>query len=225
MCWEIDNFVIKSDTFRRFFICKNILKKLSCYHDNYFRYFMFGKYNRFVSKARVSACMYFLVWRMKFWFLVRRWMILIISTNLRIYTIFHPYTTFVQSLPIHFWQKNIIRPKEVGAVLLTIGHALLYLLNVNLRDGDFTVTQIVSRLLTLPYCLPSAYLIICGDIYPNPGRTSTNTSVNGNSSRSSNCVSRERQPEDKQSKLFCMHMNARSLKKTSTHKGTYLFLT
>ena len=34
---------------------------LSCYHDNYFRYFMFGKYNGFVSKARVSACMYFLV--------------------------------------------------------------------------------------------------------------------------------------------------------------------
>jgi hypothetical protein len=26
------------------------------------RYFMFGKYNGFVSKARVSACMYFLVW-------------------------------------------------------------------------------------------------------------------------------------------------------------------
>jgi hypothetical protein len=54
ICWEIDNFVIKSDIFRRFFICKNILKKLSCYHDNYFRYFMFGKYNGFVSKARVS---------------------------------------------------------------------------------------------------------------------------------------------------------------------------
>jgi hypothetical protein len=40
ICWEIDNFVIKSDIFRRFFICKNILKKVSCYHDNYFRYFM-----------------------------------------------------------------------------------------------------------------------------------------------------------------------------------------
>jgi hypothetical protein len=59
--WEIDNFVIESDIFRRFFICKNILKKLSCYHDNYFRYFMFGKYNGFVSKARVFAWMYFLV--------------------------------------------------------------------------------------------------------------------------------------------------------------------
>jgi hypothetical protein len=45
MCWEIDNFVIKSDIFRWFFICKNILKKISCYHENYFRYFMFGKYN------------------------------------------------------------------------------------------------------------------------------------------------------------------------------------
>ena len=39
ICLEIDNFVIKSDIFKRFFICKNILKKLSCYHDNYFRYF------------------------------------------------------------------------------------------------------------------------------------------------------------------------------------------
>ena len=38
-----------------------IFLKISCYHDNYFRYFMFGKYNGFVSKARVSACMYFLV--------------------------------------------------------------------------------------------------------------------------------------------------------------------
>ena len=37
ICWEINNFVIKSDIFRRFFIYKNILKKLSCYHDNYFR--------------------------------------------------------------------------------------------------------------------------------------------------------------------------------------------
>jgi hypothetical protein len=38
-----------------------ILKKLTCYHDNCSRYFTFGKYNGFVSKARVSACMYFLV--------------------------------------------------------------------------------------------------------------------------------------------------------------------
>jgi hypothetical protein len=29
--------------------------------ETLFRYFMFGKYNGFVSKARVSACMYFLV--------------------------------------------------------------------------------------------------------------------------------------------------------------------
>ena len=43
----------------------DILKNLSCYHDNYFKYFTFGKYNGFVSEARVSACMhacmYFLV--------------------------------------------------------------------------------------------------------------------------------------------------------------------
>ena len=38
-----------------------IFLKLLCYHDNNFRYFMFGKYNGFVSKARVSAFMYFLV--------------------------------------------------------------------------------------------------------------------------------------------------------------------
>jgi hypothetical protein len=37
------------------------IQKLSYYHDNNFGYFMFGKYNGFVSKARVSACMYFLV--------------------------------------------------------------------------------------------------------------------------------------------------------------------
>ena len=55
--WEIDNFVIKSDIFRGFFICKNILKKLSCYHDNYFKYFTFGKYNGFVSKER-GFCMH-----------------------------------------------------------------------------------------------------------------------------------------------------------------------
>jgi hypothetical protein len=59
--WEINNFVIKSYIFMGFFICKSILKKISCYHDNYFKYFMFGKYNDFVGKARVSACMYFLV--------------------------------------------------------------------------------------------------------------------------------------------------------------------
>jgi hypothetical protein len=33
------------------------LKKLSCYHDNYFNYFMFGKYKGFVSKAR-GFCMH-----------------------------------------------------------------------------------------------------------------------------------------------------------------------
>jgi hypothetical protein len=51
MFWEIDNFVIQSDIFRRFFICKNILKKLLCYHDNYFKYFTFGKYNGFVGEG------------------------------------------------------------------------------------------------------------------------------------------------------------------------------
>ena len=57
ICWEIDNFVIKSDIFRRFFICKNILKKFSCYHDNYFRYFMFGKYNGFCQQGE-GFCMH-----------------------------------------------------------------------------------------------------------------------------------------------------------------------
>jgi hypothetical protein len=44
-----------------FSIVKIFLIILSCYHDSYFKYFMFEKYNSFVSKARVSACMYFLV--------------------------------------------------------------------------------------------------------------------------------------------------------------------
>jgi hypothetical protein len=34
---------------------------LAVYHDNYFKYFMFGKYNGFVSKVRVSACIYLYV--------------------------------------------------------------------------------------------------------------------------------------------------------------------
>jgi hypothetical protein len=37
------------------------LKNYRVTMTNYFRYFMFGKYNGFVSKERVSACMYFLV--------------------------------------------------------------------------------------------------------------------------------------------------------------------
>ena len=72
---------------------------------------------------------------------------------------------------------------------------------------------------TLNPTVLSAYLIMCGDIHPNPGPTSTNTSINGNSSCSNNCVSRERQPGDKQSNLFCMHMNARSLKKNINTQG------
>ena len=66
MFWKliIDNFVTKSDMFEGwgdFSILKLFLIKLSCYHDNYFQYFMFELHNDFVSKARVSACMYFLV--------------------------------------------------------------------------------------------------------------------------------------------------------------------
>ena len=71
ICREIDNFVIKSDIFRRFFLkvflkvflillfLKNILKKLSCYHDNNFGYFMFGK--TMVLSARrgfLHACIF-----------------------------------------------------------------------------------------------------------------------------------------------------------------------
>ena len=40
-----------------FSFVKIFLTKLSCYHDNYFKYFMFGKHNGFVSKAR-GFCMY-----------------------------------------------------------------------------------------------------------------------------------------------------------------------
>jgi hypothetical protein len=60
--WEIDKFLIKTVILLGdFSILKIFLIKLSCYHDNYFKYFMFGKYNGFVSKASVSACMYFIV--------------------------------------------------------------------------------------------------------------------------------------------------------------------
>ena len=37
------------------------------FYMNYFKYFMFGKYNGFVSKAKVSACMYFLVYIIYCW--------------------------------------------------------------------------------------------------------------------------------------------------------------
>ena len=40
-----------------FSFVKIFLTKLSCYHDNYFKYFMFGKYNGFVSKVR-GFCMH-----------------------------------------------------------------------------------------------------------------------------------------------------------------------
>jgi hypothetical protein len=40
-----------------FSFVKIFLTKLSCYHDNYFKYFMFGKYNGFVSKAS-GFCMH-----------------------------------------------------------------------------------------------------------------------------------------------------------------------
>jgi hypothetical protein len=53
--WEIDHFVIKNDILGDFSILKLFLK-LSCYHDTTTEII-----NGFVSKARVSACMYFLV--------------------------------------------------------------------------------------------------------------------------------------------------------------------
>jgi hypothetical protein len=49
--WEIKNFVIKSDIFRGFFICKNILKKSRVTMTTTLN-FMFEKHNGFVSKAR-----------------------------------------------------------------------------------------------------------------------------------------------------------------------------
>ena len=49
----------------------------------------------------------------------------------------------------------------------------------------------------------SQFLLMCGDINPNPGPTTTNT--NG--------------PRDNQTNLHCMHMNARSLKKNIHSHG------
>jgi hypothetical protein len=53
--WEIEKGIFLGDVS----ILKTFLMKISCYHDNYFKNFMFGKYYGFVSKARVSACMCF----------------------------------------------------------------------------------------------------------------------------------------------------------------------
>jgi hypothetical protein len=62
ICWEIDNFAFKmiflgDFSFVRIFL-KNYRVTVTTTQES--RYFMFGKYNGFVSKARVSACMYFL---------------------------------------------------------------------------------------------------------------------------------------------------------------------
>ena len=54
ICWEIDNFVNKSDIFKRFFICKNILKKISCYHDNYFRWHIVKRGLDWTGKTRTG---------------------------------------------------------------------------------------------------------------------------------------------------------------------------
>jgi hypothetical protein len=54
--WEIDHFVIKSDILGGFFNFKTILKIIVLP----WQYFMFGKHNGFVNKARIYACMYFL---------------------------------------------------------------------------------------------------------------------------------------------------------------------
>jgi hypothetical protein len=56
----------------------------------------------------------------------------------------------------------------------------------------------------------SSYLLMCGDIHPNPGPTMSNT----NSTSSDNLGSRKQNSEQKHSSLFCMYMNARSLNKT-----------
>ena len=53
ICWEIDNFVIKSDICRRFFINYRVTMTTTLHTSC-------SEKNGFVSKARVSACMYFL---------------------------------------------------------------------------------------------------------------------------------------------------------------------
>ena len=60
ICWEIDNFVIKSDIFRRFvrIFLKNYRVTMTTALDTSCSE---NTMNGFVSKARVSACMYFLV--------------------------------------------------------------------------------------------------------------------------------------------------------------------
>ncbi len=63
----------------------------------------------------------------------------------------------------------------------------------------------------------SSYLLMCGDIHPNPGPTATSTNVNSN--YSNNRGTSGRKPEDKHSNLFCMYMNARSLKKNIHTQG------
>ena len=61
----------------------------------------------------------------------------------------------------------------------------------------------------------SQFLLMCGDIHPNPGPTTTNTNINPCRSNKHN----KNGPRDNQSDLYCMHMNARSLKKNIHSQG------
>ena len=55
----------------------------------------------------------------------------------------------------------------------------------------------------------SSFLLMCGDIHPNPGPTTRCRNNNQNASGQ----------REKQSDLYCMHMNARSLKKNVISEG------
>ena len=61
----------------------------------------------------------------------------------------------------------------------------------------------------------SLVLLMCGDIHPNPGPTTTNKNINP--SRSNKQITNGQR--NKQSDLYCMHMNARSLKKNIHPQG------
>ena len=89
------------------------------------------------------------IWRMKFWFLVRRWMILIISTKSRIYTIFHPYTS-----NSFLAKKYYTTERSWCCVINNRTRFVVFIKRKFKRRRLHCYTQIVSRLLTL-------YRIVC----------------------------------------------------------------
>jgi hypothetical protein len=136
-----------------FSIVKIFLVKLLCYLDSYFKYVMFGKYNGFASKARVSAFMYFLV-------------VLIISDVFNLKRQCQP-----QCICLHFTLKVMecqqITIINISLVLCRYNSVKMSKYNhrmVEIYDGLKTKTWITLPMLLFEHCLSAQCIVV--DIVP-----------------------------------------------------------